>query len=385
MVKRRPMRAKKKKPVKELAQALKKQNTKREPVWKGPSDTDPQGGITQSLLSTFLCCRERFRIRVVEGLSPPDQFNHRIEYGNMWHLCEEAYATADKHTGWKTELHDYCVGLSKKYPLSQEQIVKWYEVCKVQFPIYLKYWAKDPDEKKRKPVMAEQSFRVPYTLPSGRIVQLRGKWDGVSKYGRKYYLDEHKTKGEVSPEQIRRQMDFDLQTMLYLVALYRSRDDIAGVRYNVVRRPLAGGKHSIRQHKPTKSNPKGESSSEYYTRLGGLIAEEPEHYFHRWKVDITGTDVERFCTQFLNPILEQLCNWWHSMQHCLAPWKVDNDREAGPGASWTVTNPVHWRTPYGFWNVLAEGGSTDLDEYLATGSEVGLERGQPLFRELEEE
>src|SRR4051794_6290554 len=58
------------------------------PLWKGPEED----GITFSLLSQFLVCRERFRVRVIEGLSAGGGFNHRIEYGSMWHTCEEALA-----------------------------------------------------------------------------------------------------------------------------------------------------------------------------------------------------------------------------------------------------------------------------------------------------
>ena len=377
-----------KKKMNKVAKSLKKVKAERtkpvEPVWKGPSD--PEGGITQSLLSMFLCCRERFRLRVIEGLGPPDQFNHRMEYGSMWHLCEEVYARSGNPIAnnpvvdapWVKALKSYCQDLCRKYPLSQDQIVHWMNICLTQFPIYLEYWAKTADEKRRKPYMQEQVFGVPYSLPSGRMVRLRGKWDGVSQYGRQFYLDENKTKGEVNVEQIRRQMDFDLQTMLYLVALRNSGEvpehRVAGVRYNVVLRPLSGGKNSIRQHKPTKGNPSGESDEEFYARLGVLIAVEPGFYFHRWTVDITSRDVDRFCTQFLTPILEQLCDWWEWMQLVTTP-----------GCEFQDINGIHWRTPYGFYNVLGEGGSTDVDEYLATGSEVGLVRGKPLFQELEEE
>ncbi len=76
-----------------LAEKLKEQKAKSQeskrgtgPLWKGP-EVD---GITFSLLSRFIACPERFRILVTEGLQPHDEFNHRIEYGNMWHTCEEA-------------------------------------------------------------------------------------------------------------------------------------------------------------------------------------------------------------------------------------------------------------------------------------------------------
>jgi hypothetical protein len=43
---------------------------------------------------------------------------------------------------------------------------------------------------------------------------------------------------------------------------------------------------------------------------------------------------------------------------------------------------LHYRHPFGSVNWLDEGGASDLDEYLATGSEAGLQRIDDLFPEL---
>ena len=345
---------------------------KRGSLWEGPDGKGPNGGITQSLLSRFLCCRERFRLRVVEGLAPSDQFNHRLEYGQMWHTCEEYHAQGQ---AWEGALKLYAQDLCKKYPTSQEQVDHWYRVCKVQFPLYVDYWKRHPDTKNRTPLLQEQVFDVPYTLPSGRVVRLRGKWDSVDLIKREgVYLQENKTKGDVNEMQLKRQLSFDLQTMLYLVALIGCPDEVihagklAGVRYNVVRRPLSGGAGSIRRHQPTKGNPDGESKDEFYGRVGEVIKEAPETFFMRWKVTVTPDDVERFKIRCLNPILESLWDWWEWITTHPDPW--------------SDVNSVHWQHPFGVYNVLDEGGSSDLDEYLASGSEAGLSRSESLFGEL---
>ena len=366
-----------------------------ESVWAGPEDDGPNGGITQSLLSRWLCCRERFRLLVVEGLRPTDAFNHRMEYGQMWHVCEEHLANLDS---WDYALHEYAKLLCRQYPMQQEQIVHWMNVCKTQFPLYVDYWAKHPDVKERTPLLQEQVFDVPYTLPSGRTVRLRGKWDSVDLIGKgksaRVYLQENKTKGDIVEEQLKRQLGFDLQTMMYLVALQawvrvaRCEDalklswyqqtrgascgplySLAGVRYNVVRRPLSGGKGSIRKHQPTKSNPAGETDDEFYARLGGIIGEDPGYFFMWWRVEGTQEDVTKFQHQFLDNALDELCNWWH--------WISSPDGRMDPFA-----DPIHWRLPYGVYNVLLEGGSSELDEYLSNGSELGLTRDGILFGEL---
>ena len=378
---------------------VKPQPKRDRPLWKGPEED----GITQSLLSRFLCCRERFRLLVVEGLKPADAWDHRMGYGDMWHVCEENI------DNWQQRLRDYAAGVCKKYRLQQEQIDHYYNICKVQFPIYLDWWSKHPDVKSRTVLMPEQVFNVPYKLPSGRVVKLRGKWDSVDLIGKQIYLQENKTKGDVVEQQIRGQLQFDLQTMLYMVALKNLPlgvtkcgpgqialgDKLAGVRYNVIRRPLSGGKGSIRQHKPTKSNPDGESKDEFYSRLAGLIQsatgqewEVPpgqHYYFSRWKCEISAKDINEFEYRFLIPILEQLCDWWAWVKAC----KYDPFSERKFTYYEYHTQPsearrygLHWQHPFGVYNALNEGGSSDLDEYLATGSMGGLQQTDQLFGEL---
>lgn len=356
-----------------------------EPLWKGP-EVD---GITFSMLSRWLVCRERFRVRALEGWRSVEGFNHRIEYGQMWHTCEEALAAG---RDWDAALLGYCTGLATIYPLNVEQIDHWYNVCKKQFPVYVDFWAQHPDVVNRQPILQEQVFDVPYDLPSGRRVRLRGKWDSVDLIGAGIYLQENKTKSEINENEIRRQLTFDLQTMMYLVALTQDTGidaleeikqwdgkkltvPISGVRYNVIRRPLSGGKGSIVRHKPSKSNPNGESKEDYYNRLAEYIVNEPETYFARWSFQVHDIDIKRFCKECLNPILETLCVWYD----------VVANRETGhlvaPNA-FTVRDMMNWRHPFGVWNSIDETGSSDLDEYLATGSTVGLERVDTLFREL---
>lgn len=151
--------------------------TRSEPLWKGPEED----GITYSLLSRFIACRERFRLHAIEGLRPTEGFNHRLEYGSMWHICEEEYARTGKLPSEKgyEKLITYCQHLCKKFPTQQEQIQHWYSVCRLQFPIYVSFWEKHPDTVARTPMLQEQTFNIPYELPSGRVVRLRGKMDSV--------------------------------------------------------------------------------------------------------------------------------------------------------------------------------------------------------------
>lgn len=362
------------------------------PVWEGPE----KSGVTFSLLSRFLVCRERFRLHVIEGLVPSRGFNPKIEFGSMWHVCEEVHAKGidplhrePRYEGAKELtsgcLLAYCQGISSRWKESAEQINHWYNIAKMMWPLYLNHWKRSPDVKGRENLLSEEVFNVPYHLPSGRTVTLRGKWDSVDLISQAktkgIYLQENKTKGMIDEDRIQRQLNFDLQTMLYLVAFqtWQSLDDygqpirfpeavnfpIRGVRYNVVRRPM---------HRQKKT----ESPRDFYLRLEEEVKDDPGHFFMRWKVEVTQGDVERFKKECLNPILEQLCDWWEWVKY-----------EGNPFVSEGKNDPQnkHWRHPFGVYNILDEGGSSDLDYYLATGNETGLirlDRGEELFPELEQ-
>lgn len=369
--------------------AKNKMTKRKKPLWKGPEED----GVTQSLLSNFFTCPERFRVKVIEGIGPPDQFNHGTGYGNMWHVCEEYLG---RNQDWQKPLREYTQELLKKYRGQQPEIQKWYEICRVQFPVYVKYWEKHDDVRNRKPVMHEHNFSVPYKLPgSGRVVTLRGKWDGVDIIGRgksaAIYLQENKTKGDVSEAAIKSQLLYDLQTMMYLIAIREEikatgtlpgvqgklTAPIGGVRYNVVRRPLSGGRHSIKQKKPTKKNPSGQTLAEFYAELGERIASEPEYFFMRWKSEVTAHDMEVFEQRTLAPVLERLCDWWDFQE-------AYHDEPAE--IMWrdsSVSGGIHFQLPYGLYNPVAKGGHTDLDEYILSGNRVGLETIATLFPELE--
>lgn len=362
------------------------------PVWRGP-EVD---GITSSLLQRFLTCRERFRLLVVEGLKSAEGFNHRIHYGEMWHAAEEWHARHDGKPinlvpAWREGIKRHAQYLARLHPTEVEAIGHWHMVCCVQFPLYLEHWARHPDTTDRTPLLQEQVFDVPYKLPSSRTVRLRGKWDGVELVDGAVWLREHKTKGDIDERRMQAQLTFDLQTMLYATALTTLADDtragatddplpdaatapFAGVLYNVVRRPLSGGKGTIVRHKPTKSNPLGESQEHFYQRVGEYIREDPGHYFYRWRITVTQEDIARFRREALDPILDQLCAWWDWVEQPGDPFTSEQP----------VTDPqlVHFRTPY-FYNPLLEGNPTDLDEYLHSGNEVGLRRVTNLFPELE--
>ncbi len=372
------------------------------PLWRGP-DVD---GITQSLLGKFLECRERFRLKVVEGLAEDEGFSRPLEFGNLWHTAEEAYLGGKD---WEAAVKKYRILLERRHPNDYAEILKWYKVCVVTFPIYLNYWKKHKDEANAKPVLEETSFAVPYTLPSGRLVLLRGKWDALrllqigksKKLG--IFIKEHKTKGEIDEDGILKTVGWNLQTMLYQVALrtllsthkhehnfYPGMDSVrqlcgnyppGGVHYNVIRRPLADF-HAIKQRKT-------ESLDQFIARLAkdpddpkkGIIPNAKD-YFMRWKVEVTDEDIQQFKDRTLHPILEQLWDWWEWVRHKpFDPWAPRPNEKL-------MDNPIagkscpHFQAPWGVYNSLAGGFRGSFFEYLTSGRDYGLTKVTTLFPEL---
>lgn len=354
------------KPLRDKLKTVRVPKSSAGPVWKGP-EVD---GVTQSMLSRFLCCRERFRVQYVLGWKPADAFNPAVDYGNMWHVAEEATSAGKP---WQPPTLEYAKSLAKKYPMQQQAVADWHAKLVAQYPMYLEYWSKHPDVVDRVPLGQETVFDVKYKLPSGRTVRLRGKRDGEDLIGKPgsagVWLQENKTKSSIDQQKIHRQMGFDLQTMLYVLTLRtedfwdrrggrKDRVEVKGVRYNVIRRSA---------HKSVESMVKKIQEDYAENRAG--------EWFSRWQVSISDQDVDRFRRECLDPILDCLCSWYTHVTNegdvFDEPFSVDGRQTY-----------IHWRHPFGVRNILDEGGFSDLDEYLATGSTVGLVRSDELFPEL---
>lgn len=341
----------------------------RGPVWKGPSED----GVTFSLLSRYLNCKERFRIHVMDGLQPHEQFYAPFEYGSMWHAMEEALAAGKS---WEQALANYHMVLARKFPTDRAVVGEWAAKAQALFWHYIEYWKNHPDMKGRTPVLQEQVFNVQYSLPSSRTVRLRGKWDSVDlveEGGRKsIWLQENKTKSQMDGVKIARQLTFDLQTMLYLVALTKWQGEqaelrkypISGVRYNCVRRSA---------HKSVEAMLKKLSDD--------CNDDRHSEWFARWNVGVTPADIARFAYECLNPILENLLDdyeWWE----CCYKERQDHFTYQVRQDLFPHHQARHYRHPFGVYNVLDEGGCSDLDAYLLSGSTVGLTRTNNLFPEL---
>jgi hypothetical protein len=189
---------------------------------------------------------------------------------------------------------------------------------------------------------------------------------------------------------------------------------LQGVRFNVVRRPLSGGKGTIKQGEGTRGakcpkckearqiTVKGvtvkcpkcggagrinakppETKAAYLARLGKYITDEPSTYFMRWNVEVSEADVRRFRERCLDPILENVADdfeWW---SFCKASGGNVFDGQARQQKFDHCKR--HFVHPFGVYSALTDGGATDTDDFVMTGITVGLQKVTNLFPELQGE
>jgi len=110
-------------------------------------------------------------------------------------------------------------------------------------------------------------------------VPMRGRWDGlfIRKGDDKVWVQETKTKAQISPN-LSAVIPRDLQVNMYqLAAELLTGKEVAGVLYDVVRRP------GLRRHKGSKNKPQ-ETLPDFINRIRVDIEKRPQHYFQRIEV-----------------------------------------------------------------------------------------------------
>lgn len=359
------------------------------PLWEGPRGVGPNGGVTQSLIARFLQCPARFRVNMINGLYGVRGFSHYMEFGSMFHVADEYHSGG---RDWKEGVLAYRAELDKKYRLDGEEIDRWTRVVLGMFPEYLKYHEQHPDTAKRTPLLQEYPFDVAYKLPrSGRVVRLRGKIDGVDLRGRgraaQIYQWETKTKSKIDRVGLERQVTYDLQIGVYQTVLEIIRKNppadipadvarqlrahpLGGVTYNVIRRDLPIRRGKPRTFKNGRHDP-GESKEAFTNRfLDDYVRKEPEEWFRRWPTPLGPADIARFRRNSLEPILEQMCDWYAEV--------TGTDPGTPPG----YTTPVNYVRPYGIRSPVDDGATLDVDDYILRGTTAGLVRETRLFKEI---
>jgi len=380
---------------KKLGQLRNQKNKPRiDPLWT------IEDGVTYSLLSQFLNCRNRFHINKVQGWTAK-RISLPLEFGNVFHLMAEAQDRGIPDEQLMKIATNYVGRKIEEQSLDTETIKElsmMAAVATVTFEQYVAYWQQNPCfqinnkwyyEKDFQWIGKEENFDVDYLLPNGRKVRLRGKQDGkfqIAKGQKGNWLFETKTKGNIDADGITAGLHKDMQTGLYLTAMALQQHGTLpeGVLYNVIRRT---------QLKPRVAD----TPKMFAERVETDIMKRPEFYFMRWTRSIDAGELRDFRDRQLNPTLYQIVRWWDSIKHHpMKPWTTPKKCKACDGKKKTcricggdgevmVSNMEHYERAFGHYDSMAFSQRGDFFEIVAHDNYFNYEQQKYIFPELEEE
>jgi len=391
--------------------ALRNQKSKRrvDPLWT------PEQGISYSLLTKFMCCRQRFHLSSVQGWKPKG-INIALEFGNMFHLMTEAQDMGISLDQMPTIVNNYLKPRLED-PNSDEfklrDLSMMAGVCIVTFQEYVKYWEShysieikkgstsvDVLENEFNWIAKEQAFKFEYKLPDGTKVNLVGKQDGefsikkLAKMGR--WLFETKTKGDIDEYGITKGLHKDMQTGLYMTAMQHNNRAIpAGVLYNCIRR--------------TRLKPRVKDTPIMFAdRVREDIQKRPEFYFYRWSRLITEKELDEFQRYTLNPALFQVMQWWNSIKgNPMDPFSTPCKECGGTGQDMSyladtsnkkakdfcpacdgkgnVHNLLHFERPFGAYDGFQHSQRGEFFEIVTDNNFLPFEQKEHAFPELQDD
>lgn len=333
-------------------------------------------GVSYSLLSRFINCRERFRLYAVEGAREEKSSKTAMDWGTYFHELIELQAKNPNlnPAAIIKKTKRTITGLDKKVAnLIFEQYTNWYE------------------EEKHHYFAQEQVFDEDYRLPNGRVVRLVGKTDEIilNKDG-SLMIQENKTKEKFDIRKIEQSIPHDLQSLMYAICIQQKfKRRVNGIVYNVIRKPSHKPKKITFTKTQMKENPKlksrMETEAEFLKRLSSEIEENGSHFFHRWQFHLTEEHVERWRRQVFDPLLTQLCLWWDSVKHDpFSPWTTPAFVHSGHGPKpKLIANPHHYQRPFGVYDSMTTGVG-DYFDLITRNLEISVTKGNPIFTELPE-
>ncbi len=274
---------------------------------------DPRrDGVSQSMLGTWLNCREKARLNILQGWSALGT-SKPFTFGTISHgVLERAYAAIragkikkvdhllERTKGWMEESLEAWREENPKRTTDADDLAE--ECAAIIFemhPRYFFHWFKEDTEVEWMHV--EDKFSIPIKMPDKEMVPMVGRFDGSFMLKKKLWLLETKNKSQW-PERLGEILPLDIQLGYYLTALYAIKQmEPHGVRYNLLRRP--GERRGA-----------NESLVAYVKRIGGNIAKKPDHYFQRLEIRLEQSEREehRFRAEKL---VTEFYLWWKNEDH----------------------------------------------------------------------
>jgi len=248
-------------------------------------------GLTQSLLSMFLTCRQKARFYLSGWNSK--YCSEALTFGSLCHgMLELAYLDiqSKKLTGTPSaqQIRRYGGIIEKKWNAENPRssvdtlvmVEKSLAVLEQMVPRYFDFWKED--FKKMKWVSLEGQFDVRARPGPGLAIRVRGKQDGKFSLKKELWLFETKTKSMVNEGDLLDTLSLDLQVRLYLWAMREgAKTAPTGCLYNIIRKTAA-------------KQGKNESIPKFARRVAEDIDDRPEFYFMRLEVATSRGEIEEF-------------------------------------------------------------------------------------------
>ncbi|MCQ9207648.1 MAG: PD-(D/E)XK nuclease family protein, partial [Omnitrophica bacterium] len=264
-------------------------------IAKKPFYTLEKDGLTQSLLSMFLMCRQKAKL-YLKGWNSK-WMSDALMYGSLGHgILELAYldiaAKRLKGTPSERQSRKYADRVEKQWlkenPKTDTkallQLDIFLAILEKMLPHYFDFWSND-FKKIRWEALEEQFDVVAKPMP-GLAIRTRGKQDGRFILRNELWLFETKTKSLVNEANLIDTLSLDLQVNLYLWAAYKKFSKTpTGMLYNIIR------KTTLRINK-TEPVPK------FAKRVVQDMDDRPEFYFMRLEIPTSKEDILAFEKDF---------------------------------------------------------------------------------------
>lgn len=292
-----------------------------------------EDGITQSLLGTWLSCKQKAHLSYQKGWTS-SQVSNAITFGSLFHEALEHYYKTGKYNIEKLLIKQKKEVESERiWTISDEENKVLNEgYLKILIPAYIEHYKKIDAGKKW--VLVEEEFKNKW---NGLL--FRGKYDRVCHFNNEAWIFDTKTKSRIDPE-IQSKLEFDLQIMFYHLNYWLTFKKVPnGFVYDQIRRPALrkGSKETMKRFMDRVKNDVDES------------------YFQRVRMPMNKEILTHWVVNEFTPMIVEFKRW-------------------ALRASPTYKNPSACETRYGTCQFIRGCGTKDFN---------GLYKKKKVFSELE--